>query len=66
MLISRFPVHVTAPSPLRQILLVDGPAAKLGGQNLLDFGKGVQPVEQWLAWLAIPEPPVQFFTNGPR
>jgi hypothetical protein len=47
------PIAVTAFTVLREILLQDGHAAELGGQDGLDLRQGIEPLDQWLGLFGI-------------
>jgi hypothetical protein len=47
------PVEVATGFPIGQVLLVKRASVKVGGQDLLNFGQGVEPSDQSPAGLAI-------------
>jgi len=47
------PFDVAALPPFGKVLIADGPAFKKLGEDLSDFGKGVEPIEDGSAGLAI-------------
>jgi len=50
--------------PFVEILLGDGPAAELLGEDGFDLGEGVNPGEELLVRFSIGEAPVEFLANG--
>ena len=57
------PEPVGAFFPLREVILVHRPAAKLGGDDLPDFGNGVEPEDDAPAFFAVAQTAVEFLPN---
>jgi hypothetical protein len=60
------PLVVAAEPPVGEVRFGDGLAFKLGIQQSLDLGQGVEPEEDLLAFLAILEAKVNLPANEPR
>ncbi len=58
------PILVSAQAPLAQVLGADGGALKVPGEDLLDLGEGIEPLEQFRAFLGLFEAGVEFFAEG--
>ena len=57
------PEAVGAFFPLREVVLVDRPAAKFGGDDLPDFRNGVEPGNDAPAFFAVAQAKVDFLPN---
>ena len=60
------PREEAAGAPFAEVLFADGVAAKLGGEDGLNLGEGVEPGEQGLAKLGVGEAVVELFAEGER
>ena len=60
------PVAVAATSPLGQVDLVEGAPAEAGGEHGLDFGDGVEPIEDGVGLFAVVEAAIKLLTDVVR
>jgi hypothetical protein len=65
-ILAEAPVVVTAVLPFCEIAGSDGPAVEMFAEDCLNFGKGVQPIENGIGWLAVMEPLIDFVAEGVR
>jgi len=58
------PVAVAAVFPLGEVGRGDGLGGELGGEDGLDLGEGVEPLEEGWAWLVVEEAAVELVADG--
>ena len=58
------PVAVATEAPLGEVCGGDGAAVEVGGEEGLDFGEGIEPVEEGWGQFAVVEAVVELFADG--
>jgi hypothetical protein len=53
-------------TPFIEVLFADGLASEVAGQEVLDLGGGIEPVEEDTAILVVGEAAVEFIAHGAR
>ena len=53
------PIAIATLPPLGEVGFVDGPAAEGRGQHGADFGEGVEPRDEFTAWIAVAQAAVE-------
>jgi hypothetical protein len=60
------PIFIAAVTPFAEVLLGDEAAIELFGEDGLDFGQGVEPIEERTGEFAVAEAEVEGFANVAR
>jgi len=60
------PFEEAALAPFIEVLFADGFASEVAGQEVLDVGRGIEPVEEDAAILVVGEAEVEFIAQGAR
>jgi hypothetical protein len=60
------PIFIAAVAPFAEVLLGDEAAVELFGEDGLDFGQGVEPIEERTSEFAVAEAEVEGFADVPR